>query len=80
MRDFVTSATGFIGGHVARQLIAAGHTVTALVRNTAIAQALAAGDVTDKESMRFLFVRAPKQATLCGDPIYSLIATIRKRR
>lgn len=59
MKYFVTGATGFIGGHVARQLAAAGHQVTALVRNPAQAQALtqhgiqlAPGDITDKESMR----------------------------
>lgn len=59
MKYFVTGATGFIGGHVARQLAAAGHQVTALVRNPANAQALtqhgiqlAPGDITDKESMR----------------------------
>lgn len=59
MKYFVTGATGFIGGHVARQLAAAGHQVTALVRNPANAQALiqpgiqlAPGDITDKASMR----------------------------
>jgi nucleoside-diphosphate-sugar epimerase len=59
VKYFLTGATGFIGGHLARQLVAAGHQVTALVRTPAKAQDLAAlgitlcpGDITDKESMR----------------------------
>jgi len=59
MKYFVTGATGFIGGVVARQLIEAGHEVVAVVRNPARAQNLAQlgvklteGDVTDKESLR----------------------------
>jgi nucleoside-diphosphate-sugar epimerase len=59
MRYFVTGATGFVGGQVARQLLAAGHSVVATVRTPAKAQNLAAlgvevrqGDVTEKESMR----------------------------
>jgi nucleoside-diphosphate-sugar epimerase len=57
MRYFVTGATGFIGGHVARQLMAGGHEVIALARNPAKAKdldgvKLAQGDITDKESMR----------------------------
>jgi nucleoside-diphosphate-sugar epimerase len=64
MRYFLTGATGFLGGELARQLAAAGHQVTALVRDPAKAQTLlvragspsaitlAAGDITDKESMR----------------------------
>ncbi|WP_119067424.1 NAD-dependent epimerase/dehydratase family protein [Aggregatilinea lenta] len=59
MRYFITGATGFIGGEVARQLIAEGHEVVALVRSPAKAQPLrdlgvetAPGDITDKESMR----------------------------
>jgi UDP-glucose 4-epimerase len=59
MRYFLTGATGFIGGHVAQQLAAAGHKVVALVRDPSKAANLATlnvalhkGDITDKESMR----------------------------
>ncbi|MEP7339837.1 MAG: NAD-dependent epimerase/dehydratase family protein [Acidobacteriota bacterium] len=59
MKYFITGATGFIGGRVARQLIDAGHEVVAVVRSKSKAQglaqlgvALAEGDITDKESMR----------------------------
>ena len=58
MRYFVTGATGFIGGHVARQLVAAGHRVGALVRAPRQAAGLAAlgvdlhpGDITVRESV-----------------------------
>jgi len=59
MRYFVTGATGFLGGQVARQLRDAGHEVVALARSPEKAQPLLAmgaevvkGDVTEKESMR----------------------------
>ncbi|MGH2521182.1 MAG: NAD-dependent epimerase/dehydratase family protein [Anaerolineales bacterium] len=59
MNYFLTGATGFIGGQVARQLVEAGHQVRAIVRNPTKAKDLAdlgvmlhQGDVTDKESMR----------------------------
>src|ERR1700733_709955 len=34
MTTLVTGATGFLGNHVARQLVAAGHSVRILVRST----------------------------------------------
>ena len=58
-RYFLTGATGFIGGRLARQLVEAGHEVVALVRQPSRAAALQSlgvtvhqGDVTEKESMR----------------------------
>lgn len=59
MQFFLTGATGFLGGRLARQLREAGHDVVALVRDPARAKHLAdlgvriaVGDVTNKESMR----------------------------
>jgi nucleoside-diphosphate-sugar epimerase len=59
MRYFITGATGFVGGVLARKLHEGGHEVRALVRNPeragdlkAIGVELFQGDVTDKESMR----------------------------
>jgi nucleoside-diphosphate-sugar epimerase len=59
VKYFLTGATGFIGAHVARQLIQADHQVVAVVRSREKAHSLAKlgaaihkGDVTDKESMR----------------------------
>ena len=59
MRYFVTGATGFIGGRVARMLARERHEVIALVRRPASAQGLAdpnirlhPGDITDIDSMR----------------------------
>ena len=57
MRYFVTGATGFVGSHLVRQLLPAGHQVVALVRDPARARGLAGaelvrGDVTDPDSLR----------------------------
>ncbi len=59
MKYFVTGATGFIGGQVARQLAQAGHNVHALVRDPSkaadlIAQGISVhpGDMMDRGSLR----------------------------
>lgn len=59
MRIYVTGATGYLGGAVARRLVAGGHEVRALVRAGSDASALAAlgvatfpGDLTDRYSLR----------------------------
>jgi nucleoside-diphosphate-sugar epimerase len=59
MDYFVTGATGFVGGRVARDLLQAGHRVRAVVRTPGKAADLREagaevfeGDVTQKESMR----------------------------
>jgi len=58
MKYCVTGATGFLGGHLARQLVTAGHQVRALVRSPESATALRAlgvelhpGDITDRASL-----------------------------
>ena len=56
---FLTGATGFVGGALARRLAASGHRVRALVRDPGRARDLASlgielhsGDVTNKDTMR----------------------------
>lgn len=58
MRAFVTGATGFIGGHVARRLAHEGHEVTALARSPdrtsglrEAGVAIVKGDVTEPQSL-----------------------------
>src|SRR5678816_2545522 len=59
MKYLVTGATGFVGAHVVKQLLVAGHAVNAVVRSPAKASGLAdfgvklfPGDVADKASLR----------------------------
>ncbi|WP_416838743.1 NAD-dependent epimerase/dehydratase family protein [Haloferax sp. DFSO52] len=59
MKYFVTGATGFVGGHVAQQLLDDGHDVVALARTPSKATELESagatvveGDITKKETLR----------------------------
>ena len=59
MRYFVTGATGFVGGAVARQLIDRGHEVVTIARDMGragdirkVGVEVSQGDITDMESMR----------------------------
>jgi nucleoside-diphosphate-sugar epimerase len=58
VRDLVTGATGFTGGHIARALVGRGHQVRALVRDRSRAADLeaggveiAAGDICDRTAL-----------------------------
>ncbi|WP_268801135.1 SDR family oxidoreductase [Pseudomonas huanghezhanensis] len=59
MRIFLTGSTGFVGSHVALELIASGHQVLGMTRSESGAQALAAmgaqaypGDIEDLQSLK----------------------------
>jgi nucleoside-diphosphate-sugar epimerase len=77
VRDLVTGATGFTGGHLARHLAASGNQVRALVRDpagaadlTAAGIELAAGDIRD---------RAAIERALAGvDIVYHIAAVYRQ--
>jgi nucleoside-diphosphate-sugar epimerase len=77
VRDLVTGATGFTGGHLARTLAASGHAVRALVRDPARARELedagielSVGDLRDPSSV----------ARACEgvDVVYNLAAVYRQ--
>jgi dihydroflavonol-4-reductase len=77
VRDLVTGATGFTGGHLVLGLTASGHSVRALVRDPARARALASagtelaiGDVRDAGAVR---------AAMAGvDVVYHVAAVYRQ--
>jgi nucleoside-diphosphate-sugar epimerase len=59
MKYFVTGATGFIGGKLARRLVSQGHSINALVRDTTKAKDLESlgiklfrGDITDASCLK----------------------------
>ncbi len=79
MRVLVTGATGFTGGHLARELNRRGHDVVALVRDERKAADLAAlgitlqrGDITDRASV--------KQALAGCDVVYHIAAMYREAK
>jgi nucleoside-diphosphate-sugar epimerase len=77
VRDLVTGATGFTGGHLARGLAARGHSVRALVRDVARARDLEAagiqlsiGDIRDPRAL---------EAAMAGvETIYHIAAVYRR--
>jgi dihydroflavonol-4-reductase len=79
MNVLVTGATGFTGGHLARHLARAGHSVAALVRPSSVSRAeslrsdgieLKVGDLTD--------ATAVTEAIKGADVVYHIAATYRE--
>jgi nucleoside-diphosphate-sugar epimerase len=76
MKYLVTGATGFIGGHLIRQLVGAGHDVVALVRDPTAAMdlhdlgvELVGGDILDRSGL--------DRATAGADGVFHLAAWYR---
>jgi nucleoside-diphosphate-sugar epimerase len=74
MHVLLTGATGFIGGHLCRRLVAAGHTVRALVRDPKKASGLPAG-VEKLEGDLTLFDRPDLELPPC-DVVMHMAAVI----
>ena len=71
MRVFVTGATGFIGSHVVKELIAAGHKVQGLARSDVGAQALnAVGAEVQQGSLEN--IESLKTGTTASDAVIHL--------
>jgi uncharacterized protein YbjT (DUF2867 family) len=80
MRYFVTGATGFLGGHVARLLRVGGHEVVALARKSAdgeridrlrrLGVEIASGDITDRGSLKAAIAGAGATVLVAGSAIY----------
>ncbi|MEQ6899023.1 SDR family oxidoreductase [Microbacterium sp. KR10-403] len=86
MRVFVTGGTGFIGAAVVRDLLAAGHTVTALARSASSADRLhaagaepVAGDLADTETIRDAAARADAVIHTAFDNGKALLFPLRSR-
>jgi nucleoside-diphosphate-sugar epimerase len=70
MQVLLTGATGFIGGHVCRRLVAGGHQVVALVRDPGKAASLPRGGVEQIEGDLSLFERPELVLPACDVVIH----------
>src|SRR5262249_40390650 len=78
MQVFLTGATGFIGGHLCRRLVAAGPSVTALVRDPKRASSLPSA-VEKLEGDLTLFDRPDLELPPC-DVVIHMAAVVTAKR